>query len=276
MAERVEKTPSAPRPSLKTGIFHEKLGYAVTRPRGANDWLVIYTLCGRGLFTHRAGQSVASPHDVALIQPGTTHRYEVEPDAKRWDLVWAHFTPPAPWIPWLNWPTLGEGFHWLSIRDPAIRRRAVRSFKLAHHIATGYSPHRHELAMNALEAALLHCDEQNPQADRRQLDPRIAHAMDHLCRNLNQPMTLEALAKVSHLSPSRFSHLFRDEVGQTPHQFLEQQRLYRAKQLLELSGLNIAQIAAEVGYRNAFYFTLRFKRATELSPRQYRRQFASA
>ena len=58
----------------------------------------------------------------------------------------------------------------------------------------------------------------------------------------------------------------------TPQQFLEQQRLDRARQLLELSGRSIGDIAADVGFDNPFYFTLRFKRLTGLSPRDYRKR----
>jgi AraC family transcriptional regulator of arabinose operon len=57
----------------------------------------------------------------------------------------------------------------------------------------------------------------------------------------------------------------------TPGQFLELQRLNRAKQLLELTPRTIQAIASEVGFDNPFYFTQRFKRQTGLSPRDYRR-----
>ena len=63
---------------------------------------------------------------------------------------------------------------------------------------------------------------------------------------------------------------FKEEVGLTPVQFLEQQRMARARQLLELTGHGVAEIAAMVGYENAFYFTRRFTRATGKSPRAYR------
>jgi AraC family transcriptional regulator of arabinose operon len=67
------------------------------------------------------------------------------------------------------------------------------------------------------------------------------------------------------------AHLFRAQVGQTPQRFLEQQRLDRAKQLLAFTPNSIKTIAYELGFENPFYFTLRFKRYTGSSPRQYRK-----
>ena len=71
--------------------------------------------------------------------------------------------------------------------------------------------------------------------------------MEFLCRHLAEPVSLEALAGHVNLSASRFSHLFREQAGVTPQQFLETQRLSRAKQLLELTPHAIKQIAHEVG-----------------------------
>jgi AraC family transcriptional regulator, arabinose operon regulatory protein len=262
------------RPSLKTGFFRERMGYRVTRPRGTNDWLLIYTLRGGGLFTYRGGERISQPHDVVLIEPGVMHSYEVDASAGRWHLLWAHFIPPALWYPWLKWPTIVAGLHWLTLYDSTARRTVAAQLRRAHDIRAGYSPRRHPLALNALEAAILCCDEQNPQAGRSGLDPRIERAMDQMCRRLTEPMSVADLARVANLSVSRFSHLFRQQVGQTPQQFLEQQRLLRGKELLEHSGLSIKQIAGQVGYQNPFYFTLRFRRNTGFSPRAYRRHIA--
>jgi AraC family transcriptional regulator of arabinose operon len=68
--------------------------------------------------------------------------------------------------------------------------------------------------------------------------------------------------------------LFREQVGQTPQQWVERERMARAMQLLALSSRTIANIAAEVGYDNPFYFSLRFKQHTGRSPRDWRQRAA--
>ena len=58
----------------------------------------------------------------------------------------------------------------------------------------------------------------------------------------------------------------------TPLQFIEQQRIDRARQLLEHTGHTIATVAHQVGFDNPFYFSRRFKQATGMSPSDFRRQ----
>jgi AraC family transcriptional regulator of arabinose operon len=125
--------------------------------------------------------------------------------------------------------------------------------------------------MNALEELLLWCDTQNPRSAESKLDPRVLDAMNFMCRSLDRKLTLDDVADAGGLSASRLSHLFKLQVGATPQQFLEQQRLNRAMQLLEMTPLSIKEIARQVGFDNPFYFTLRFKRHTGKSPREYRR-----
>ncbi len=62
----------------------------------------------------------------------------------------------------------------------------------------------------------------------------------------------------------------------TPQRFIETQRLDRAKQLRELTPRSVATVAFDVGFENPFYFSLRFKRYTTMSPTEYRRRRTGA
>jgi len=125
--------------------------------------------------------------------------------------------------------------------------------------------------MNALEEVLLWCDMQ-PRPGAPRLDPRVQAAMDILCRRLGDLVSFDTVAGECGLSESRLSHLFREQSGLTPMQYLEQQRVSRACQLLDFTTRSVTAIAAEVGYENPFYFTLRFKQHTGYSPREYRKR----
>jgi AraC family transcriptional regulator of arabinose operon len=126
--------------------------------------------------------------------------------------------------------------------------------------------------LNALEEVLLWCDSINPRQSSSQPDPRIAKAMDFLTTHLSEPFSMERLARVAGLSPSRLRHLFREQAGDSPRHFQELQRLRRAKDLLAMSRQTIGEIALELGFTNPFYFTLRFKKHTGDSPRAFRQQ----
>ena len=97
-------------------------------------------------------------------------------------------------------------------------------------------------------------------------------AIDYICLNYAEPLTVTQIARQCGLSASRFAHLFRSQTGETPQRYLELQRLHRACQLLEFTQEPIREIARQVGFDNPFYFTLRFKRQQGVSPRHLRQQ----
>jgi transcriptional regulator GlxA family with amidase domain len=92
--------------------------------------------------------------------------------------------------------------------------------------------------------------------------------------NLADDLSVEALARRSHMSPRTFARRFRDETGTTPHNWVTTQRLQAAEEMLERSDASVDWIAAEVGFGNAAALRHHFTRVRGVSPQAYRRQFA--
>jgi AraC family transcriptional regulator of arabinose operon len=265
------ETSMPPIAHLLTGHYHEDRGYRTWRAHGADSWLLILTLSGAGRFGYEGGEIGVQERQAVLIRPGARHDYGTAAEPGSWELLWAHFYPQPEWLDWLAWPESAPGLMRLTISDDEILNCITTRLFDAHRHATGALILRDAFAMNALEEALLWCSTQNPRTAQGHIDRRVQQCMDYLCQNLTAKITVDGLAALCGLSGSRLAHLFRAQVGMTPQQFQEQQRLARARQLLELSGRNIGDIAAEVGFDNPFYFTLRFKRLTGLAPREYRK-----
>lgn len=255
---------------IVAGHFRERPGYSVWRTRGTDDWLLIYTQSGRGRFGFGHAHFLAEPGDIVLIRPHTPQDYGVEPELQRWELIWAHFHPRPEWIEWLDWPQEAPGLMRLRLTEPALRQKIEAQFESIYQATLSANRRRTEWAMNGLEALLLWCDSVNPLSQQGGIDPRIRQAMDHICRHLHRPMPLEEMAEVSGLSVSRMAHLFREQTGISPQQFLERQRMRRAMQLLRFTPRSIKEISQDLGYDNPFYFTQRFKKHTGRSPRAYR------
>jgi AraC family transcriptional regulator of arabinose operon len=254
-------TPIAP----VTGHFKTRDDYAAWRPGGTADYLLVYTVAGHGRFAAADGRAFETKDgDVVLVRPGTHHDYSTRRGG-RWELLWAHFTPRGDWSDLLDWPAALPGIGKLAdghdIRPLMGRLNAV---------AAGADPLRDRLAMNALEAVLLACDQLNPKRGHRQTDLRIRAVLEHISMRLDEPLTVEGLAAVAGLSASRLAHLFRDELGLSLMTYIERRRIERASQLLRVTPLSVKQIAAEVGFMSQFYFSLRFKKATGVSPMAYR------
>lgn len=102
------------------------------------------------------------------------------------------------------------------------------------------------------------------------MDPRIAWAKTELERRLHEPVTVAALARQTNLSPSRFAHLFRRELGIAPLQFVRRARLARARVLVERTFLTVKEVMAVVGFTDPSHFTRDFRRAYGVTPSQLR------
>ena len=92
---------------------------------------------------------------------------------------------------------------------------------------------------------------------------------------LEQPILLRDLAQRESMSVRTFTRRFREEVGVSPGQWLTQQRVERARQLLESSDLSIDQVARDAGFGTATSLRQHVQAALGVSPTVYRRTFRS-
>lgn len=109
-----------------------------------------------------------------------------------------------------------------------------------------------------------------PDCDADTLGPLLGWIVEHL----DEDLSVETLARRSHMSARTFARRFREETGTTPHSWVTTQRVRAAEELLERSDQSVDWIAGHVGFGNAATLRHHFSRARGLSPQQYRRRFA--
>ena len=103
------------------------------------------------------------------------------------------------------------------------------------------------------------------------IDRRIRRSVELMHAQLDQDLSLKALAAASYLSPFHFSRLFKKLTGATPHNYLAAVRAMRAQLLLAETDMSITEIGARVGYLSASHFTKAFRLATATTPREFRK-----
>jgi AraC-like DNA-binding protein len=100
---------------------------------------------------------------------------------------------------------------------------------------------------------------------------RIGEAISHLEAGFAEPVRLEKLAEIAHMSVRTFLREFREAMGASPIDYLVRLRVARAAELLlKAPELNVTEIAFRTGFRDSNYFSRMFRRVMGVSPREYR------
>lgn len=99
---------------------------------------------------------------------------------------------------------------------------------------------------------------------------KLRCAVDYIEENLGNPLTLAAIAGAVALSPGHFAHAFREATGVSPHRYVVERRVERAKSLLRHTALPITEIADRVGCPSNSHFSVLFHRVTGVTPRRFR------
>lgn len=97
---------------------------------------------------------------------------------------------------------------------------------------------------------------------------RAARAM--IDERFAEPLDLDELCSAVHFSRYHFIRLFRSAFGVTPHQYLTQKRIERAKQLLAANELSVTEVCFAVGFQSLGSFSTLFQRNVGRSPQQFR------
>jgi AraC-like DNA-binding protein len=97
----------------------------------------------------------------------------------------------------------------------------------------------------------------------------VAAALAYIREHYAEPVTVNDMAEQVALSPSSFSHLFREVTGRSPYQFLKELRLDRARELLLDGRLSVTDVSRRVGYSSASHFIKEFRSRFGTTPRAY-------
>ena len=107
-----------------------------------------------------------------------------------------------------------------------------------------------------------------PDTRTRRVDHIITIAQDYIHDNLSTSLSLDDIANQVHVSKYHFIRLFRRQMGMTPHQYIINARVNRARHALAL-GMPIDEAASLFGFSDQSHLNRRFKLVYGLTPYQY-------
>jgi len=104
---------------------------------------------------------------------------------------------------------------------------------------------------------------------RASQNPHVQKAIDYISNHISEPITLSHIASFLNLSREYIASLFKKETGMTVSQYVNEQKLLRACDLLRDSPLNLTEISASLGYNDYSYFSHIFKKRFGVPPSQF-------
>ncbi|WP_215453724.1 helix-turn-helix domain-containing protein [Streptomyces sp. ATCC 21386] len=288
------------------GRFDQRPSYAVHRPRGADSWLFTWTTGGRGLLRQGGTRVPAGPGDLVVLGPGVPQHYTVLTGAGHWAFWWVHCQARPSWTAWLRPYETADRVYAVPPAPDGIRERVEAAFRrmLADarwtgegtppaprtdvepsqgggtlstpgalappdEVAVAHGTAARELALCSLEEVVL-LTAARAEPRRPGVDPRIRRAQDLIAADPGAPHTVHSLAERVSLSPSRFAHLFTEQLGHSPMRALSQARLLHAARLLEVTELPVERVAAASGFGSPFHFSRVFRQRYGVPPGEYR------
>jgi AraC-like DNA-binding protein len=105
-----------------------------------------------------------------------------------------------------------------------------------------------------------------------QRERSLHRALDYIHRHFAEALSFAEVAKEAGFAPNYFSHLFKRRQGVTFERYVADLRIGHATRLLTNSSLEVARVAELSGFRSPQYFNAAFKKATGVTPLEYRRR----
>jgi AraC family transcriptional regulator of arabinose operon len=233
-------------------------------------WTLHLTTQGKALFLSDHMEQEVGRGDMMLLRPNAQYHYGLHPSADEWEHLWALFQPRSHWTELLEWDALDNDLLFLQLPDPDSVCAIEQLFRQLIDLKDDSLPYHVELQFNRLEEILIRARQSAAPEEPAPMDQRIVRACDYMNAHLNQRFSIDDVAAACNLSPSRLSHLFKQQMGIGAKAWINGERLRQARKLLLGSEDSVSSIARQVGYEDPVQFSKYFKKNLGCSPRDFR------
>lgn len=222
----------------------------------------LYILNGKGYFENKHCKETLSKNTVIILQKDEPYYIKALDNGFEY-ITTALKILPSGWVDTLDAPsvihldsqsyigTLAQQMH-----DTWEKRASLYTMKTRLIIE--------QLIINLLE-------ETSKSVFSSKSETRLSPALDYINQHYDKPMSTESLASLCNLSVSHFRRIFKENLGVSPMQYRETIRIYWAKQFLKSDFFTVSEIATKLGYYDIYHFSKEFKKSTQKSPLEYKK-----
>lgn len=253
------------------GYYPQAISHEMKRS-DHDDFILIYCAEGKGELTIEEKKKAIKAGDLFVLPPNTPHTYRAD-KAFPWTVYWCHFQGKNACdffeyiykdytFPMLHYMTdidLIQSFRALvdSVKNSSLLAELIHTSNLFRHILT--------------KIAQLSRHKDLSEGGSTSNKVPISKIQRFMRSNIDKQLSLSELASLSHCSKFHFARQYLAATGKPPlKQFIEI-KIEHASFLLEQTSLSISEIASQIGYDDALYFSRVFRRVRGISPSEYRK-----
>ncbi len=233
-------------------------------PRRNPDIELILVTAGEFFFETAEKVITVAPGELLFIQPGIEHTFGLKSEKLQAGFWYIHLE-------------LLSHQRWLDNCYSAVPRPQEKiyvggdkdlesCFRRSSEVLAGYGKNRKAMLEVICREMWLRLAEYWEGAVVSILSPRTLQMVEWVRVNLKSPISRRDLARKFFLTPEHINAIFKRELGVSPTQFIHRERILLANKLMETRGLNIKEVAKQVGFCDQFYFSKIFKRIMGVAP----------
>ncbi|MGN1100683.1 MAG: helix-turn-helix domain-containing protein [Huintestinicola sp.] len=248
---------------------HQQCSAAQRWGKGIREQYILhYVVSGKGFYNTPDGSFALYPGDIFLIRPFTEIEYFPDQDDP-WEYRWVNFTGAdaeiilsrtdfTPGCPVMS----GCGEDILPFMEMITDNPGQELYNTLELTGTLY---------RLLSVLVKRSGNKNPTSKRSEERHKcLRAALDYIAANYPLPISVDDIAAAAAVSRSTLFRLFRTELGAAPSDYLIEYRIEQAKKLLSETDISVTAAARSAGYENNLYFSRAFRKATGMSPTEYR------
>ncbi|MFP4979163.1 AraC family transcriptional regulator [Paenibacillus sp. CN-4] len=237
-------------------------------PRVVPYFYLIFVLEGQGEYIYKQKKYVLRKSDMFCLFPHVVHEYHIDKDTPLHKM----------WVA-LEGPQAVQLLERVGIKSctPHVPNASNEGVLNLLRSLFEFGNHSDKRDFDLCRLIILHkifeeLSRNTPDALRNAVcsDYWLQQAKEYIERHYTDRLTIEQIADYVHVNRAYFSRKFNQAFGISPAKYLLQLKIEESKQLLVNTGYNLSIIAQSIGYTDMFTFSKVFKKATGVSPREYR------
>ncbi len=240
-----------------------------------NEYEILYLKQGSKRYIIDDSEYDLTEGDILIVSPGRVHRSVSIDDLPQYRLI-IYFQKSS----FGRFSDIIEKYALFSVLDDHLLRIPVRHRLEFEKLFERMSNFRYDASDDELKNAELQClmfeflcrlKELKKECSVRKYNATVESALEYIKKNYRTNLTMKSVSEAMFVSPSYFSHIFRDCVGMSFTAYLSELRMNEVIKLLTQTDMSISEISRQCGFASPSYMGEAFKRMTGKSLTEYRR-----